>query len=106
MCTLCSRKDTYCLYIPGAPADKTGTEKGGGNVAEAVRGERTRRVQVNFSENAFEELAEIAKRRNKKVSDVVREAIAFEKWYQDTVDSGGHVLVERKDGRYQEVVRP
>ncbi len=75
-------------------------------MAEAVRNRNARRVQVNFSEGAFEELAQIAKRRNKNVSDVVREAIAFEKWYQDTVDNGGHVLVERDDGRVQEVVRP
>lgn len=71
-----------------------------------ARSERTHRVNVNFSEDAYEELAQIAKRRQKKVSDVVREAIAFEKWYQDTVDSGAHVLVERRNGRYQEVVRP
>ena len=75
-------------------------------MAEATKSRRTHRVNVNFSEDAYKELAEIAKRRNKKVSDVVREAIAFEKWYQDTVDSGDHVVVERKNGRYQEVVRP
>ena len=75
-------------------------------MAEVVKKGRTHRVNVNFSEDAYEELTRIAKRRNKKVSDVVREAIGFEKWYQDTVDSGDHVLVERKDGRVQEVVRP
>jgi hypothetical protein len=75
-------------------------------MAEAVETGRTHRVNVNFSEEAYEDLAQIAKRRNKKVSDVVREAIALEKWYQDTVDSGAHVLVERKNGRLQEVVRP
>jgi hypothetical protein len=75
-------------------------------MAEVARKVRTHRVNVNFSESAFEDLAEIARRRNKNVSDVVREAIAFEKWYQDTVDSGGQVLVERDNGRVQEVVRP
>jgi metal-responsive CopG/Arc/MetJ family transcriptional regulator len=75
-------------------------------MAQAAKKERTRRVNVNFSKDAYEELEEIADKRNKNVSDVVREAIAFEKWYQDTVDSGGHVLVERKNGRLQEVLRP
>jgi predicted CopG family antitoxin len=74
-------------------------------MAEVVKGKRAHRVNVNFSEDAYEELAQIAKQRKKRVSDVVREAIAFEKWYQDTVDNGGHVLVER-DGRVQEIVRP
>jgi hypothetical protein len=74
-------------------------------MAEAAKSGRTRRVNVNFSEGAYEDLAQIAKRRNKNVSDVVRDAIAFEKWYQDTVKDGGHVLVER-DGRVQEIVRP
>jgi predicted CopG family antitoxin len=75
-------------------------------MGEVVKEKRAHRVNVNFSEDAYEELAQIAKRRKKNVSDVVREAIAFEKWYQDTVDSGDHVLVERKNGRVQEVVRP
>jgi hypothetical protein len=75
-------------------------------MAEAVKKGRTHRINVNFSEDAYEDLTEIAEKRQKKVSEVVREAIAFEKWYQDTVDSGDHVLVERKNGRYQEVVRP
>jgi predicted transcriptional regulator len=75
-------------------------------MAEVVKKERTHRVNVNFSEDAYEDLARIAEKRQKKVSDVVREAIAFEKWYQDTVDRGDSVLVERKNGRVQEVVRP
>jgi uncharacterized protein YycO len=95
----------FCLYIPDALAGKTQAQRGGEGMAEAVK-DGVRRVQVNFSEGAYEDLVNIAKQRNKKVSDVVREAIGFEKWYQDTVDSGGHVLVERENGRIQEVVRP
>ncbi len=75
-------------------------------MTEAVKRGRTHRVNVNFSEEAYEDLTRIAQKRKKKVADVVREAIAFEKWYQDTVDRGDSVLVERKNGRVQEVVRP
>ena len=64
------------------------------------------RVNANFSPECYEVLSEIAKRRGKSLSDVLRDAIAFEKWYQDTVDQGGHVLVERGSGRPQELVRP
>jgi hypothetical protein len=73
-------------------------------MADAVK-DGVHRVQVNFSEGAYEDLVKIAERRNKNVSEVVREAIGFEKWYQDTIDDGGQVLVERKNGRVQEVVR-
>ena len=69
------------------------------------RGQKVR-VNANFSRDAYEVLAEIAERRGKSISDVLRDAIAFEKWYQDTVDSGGHVLVERDGGRIQELLRP
>ncbi|QIN82739.1 ribbon-helix-helix protein, CopG family [Rubrobacter tropicus] len=64
------------------------------------------RVNANFSPDAYKVLTEIAERRGKSISEVLRDAIAFEKWYQDTVDSGGHVLVERNSGRPQEIVRP
>ncbi len=64
------------------------------------------RVNANFSRDAYEILADIAEKRGKSISDVLRDAIAFEKWYQDTIDDGGHVLVERDGGRVLELVRP
>jgi hypothetical protein len=97
---------TYYPYILDGLRGKTHHRKGMAAMAEVARKGRTRRVNVNFSEGAYQDLAQIAEKRQKKVSDVVREAIAFEKWYQDTVDSGGQVLVERDNGRVQEVVRP
>jgi Ribbon-helix-helix protein, copG family len=69
------------------------------------RGQRVR-VNANFSPESYEVLTEIAERRGKSISDVLRDAIAFEKWYQDIVDSGGHVLVERDIERLREIVRP
>lgn len=63
------------------------------------------RVNANFSPESYEVLSEIAKRRGKSLSEVLRDAIAFEKWYQDTVDEGGHVLVERGNRRPRELVR-
>jgi hypothetical protein len=73
--------------------------------AQEERGQRVR-VNANFSPESYEVLTEIAQRRGKSISDVLRDAIAFEKWYQDIVDSGGHVLVERDNGRLREIVRP
>jgi predicted transcriptional regulator len=96
----------YITLTTRCPKGQNPPQKGDGEMAEVARKGRTHRVNVNFSEGAYKDLAQIAEKRQKNVSDVVREAIAFEKWYQDTVDSGGQVLVERDNGRVQEVVRP
>ena len=63
----------------------------------------SRRVNVNFSEDAYRSLEELAARRGVTVSDLVREAINLEKWVDDTTRGGGRILVER-DGQIREVV--
>jgi hypothetical protein len=64
------------------------------------------RVNANFSPDAYEVLTELAERRGKSLSDVLRDAIAFEKWYQDIIDEDGHILIDRGDGQLRELVRP
>jgi predicted transcriptional regulator len=66
----------------------------------------THRVNVNFSDDAYEALKDIARSRDKTISEVLRDAIALEQWYQDTKREGGRVIVELQDGRVREVVRP
>jgi predicted transcriptional regulator len=66
----------------------------------------THRVNVNFSDDAYEALKEIAHNRDKTISEVLRDAIALEQWYEDTKREGGRVLVEREDGQLREIVRP
>lgn len=70
------------------------------------KGRATHRVNVNFSEDAYETLKEIARSRGKTISEVLRDAIALERWYEDTKREGGRVVVELQDGRAREVVRP
>ncbi len=65
----------------------------------------THRVNVNFSDDAYETLKEIARNRNKTISEVLRDAIALEQWYEETKREGGRVIVELQDGREREVVR-
>jgi hypothetical protein len=80
---------------------KDGTPKKG------VSKERTsRRVNVDFSNDAYEVLTNIANRKGKTVSGVLRDALALEKLYEDTVLDNGRVLVEREDGSLREVIRP
>jgi predicted transcriptional regulator len=66
---------------------------------------RTHRVNVNFSDDAYKALKEIASSRGKTISEVLRDAIALEQWYEETKREGGRVIVERQDGREREVVR-
>jgi hypothetical protein len=61
------------------------------------------RVNVNFSESAYETLEELAKRKGKSMSEILRDAIALEKWFDDTYREGGRFLVDR-DGETREVI--
>ena len=61
------------------------------------------RVNVNFSEEAYGELTELAQRKGKTVSDLLRDAIALERWFDETRREGSRVLVER-DGKVREIV--
>ncbi len=63
-----------------------------------------RRINVNFSRSAYTTLEELAKRRGKSLSDVLRDAIQLEKWLTDAHDEGWHTLLE-KDGRVRELAR-
>ena len=62
------------------------------------------RVQVNFSEGAYATLSELAESRGKSMSEILREAIALEKWFQDTWASGDKILVENRRGVVRELV--
>ncbi len=74
---------------------------------KGVRKERSsRRVNVDFSNDAYEVLTHIAQRKGQTVSGVLRDALALEKLYEDTVLKNGRVLVEREDGSLREVIRP
>ena len=63
----------------------------------------TKRVNVVFTDQAYGTLDELAKKEGKTISEVIRGAIALEKWFNDTRDEGGRVLVERK-GDVREIV--
>jgi len=63
-----------------------------------------RRINVNFSRSAYTTLEELAKRRGKSLSDVLRDAIQLENWLTDAHDEGWHTLLE-KDGRVRELAR-
>lgn len=65
--------------------------------------DQTVRVNVNFSEQAYETLERLA-RQTGSMSDVLRDAIALKAWFEQTRAAGGHVLVEWPDGKIREVI--
>lgn len=71
--------------------------------AQASEVRKVHRVNVNFSEGAWIELQALAAVRDRSISEVIRSAISLEKWYQDVLDSGGRLLVER-NGQVREVI--
>jgi hypothetical protein len=62
------------------------------------------RFNVNFSDAAYRDLNTLAERKGKTMSEVLRDAIALERWFDDARSSGSKVLVEQPDGRIREVV--
>lgn len=76
---------------------------GESEVQRAVGGRHVHRVNINFSEAAWTELQELAARRGKTISDVIREAIALAHWFERETDAGHRILVER-NGEVREVV--
>jgi predicted transcriptional regulator len=66
----------------------------------------TQEISVRFSDDAYQQLEEIAERTGKSIPEILRDAIALEKWYEDAIRGGARVLVERDNGQLHELVRP
>lgn len=63
-----------------------------------------RRFNVNFSEGAYRDLSTLASTKGTTMSEVLRDAIALERWFDETRRAGSKVLVEQPDGSIREVV--
>ena len=61
------------------------------------------RLSVTFSDQIFAALSELAEAKGTSMAEVLRDAIALEKWFAETTEQGGRVLVER-DGKTREVI--
>jgi hypothetical protein len=63
-----------------------------------------KRLNVNFSDSAYTDLAKLAEEKGKTMSEVLRDALSLEKYVWDlTQKEKGRVLVER-DGKVQELL--
>lgn len=61
------------------------------------------RVNAVFSDNAFKTLRDLAKERDKSMSEILRDALALEQWFHEAQQEGSRILVER-NGKVQEVI--
>ena len=65
------------------------------------------RVQLDFSEEAFEELNSLQEKTNASSrAEVVRNALGVLKWATKNLREGNKIVVERKDGTHVEVEFP
>lgn len=64
----------------------------------------SKRININLSDKAYEQLEDLAKTRGKNMSETIRDALALAIWAEGTSAAGGRLLVERKGKSPREVV--
>jgi hypothetical protein len=64
----------------------------------------SRRLNVTFSPSAYATLEKLADEKGKSMSEVLRDAIALEKWMTDAAKGGRKILVEHPDGKVRELI--
>ncbi len=62
------------------------------------------RVNVEFSQEAYQNLKRLADERDASLSRVIRDALRLENWVTETQKDGGKILAKTKDG-VRELVR-
>ncbi len=72
------------------------SEQGSGQVADEE-------VTISFTAEVYQMLEEIARKKNKTVTEVVEEAIGLERWYTKTREEGGRIIVEKSNGDKWEI---
>lgn len=63
----------------------------------------TKRVTVNFTPDTYKAIEELAKKRSKTKGEVLRDAIALEKYLTDECEKGCKFLLQGKDGMFHEM---
>jgi len=63
------------------------------------------RFNVEFSAETLKVLDDLRKRQGCTKAEVLRKCVAFEKWWLDTVQSGGRFIIRYPDGTEREIVK-
>lgn len=67
--------------------------------------EKMARFNVDFSDEANAMLDDLATRQQITKAEVIRKAIALEKWFTDTTREGSKIIVQAPDGKLREVLK-
>jgi hypothetical protein len=62
-----------------------------------------RRINTVLSEKTFKDLDTLAREQGKSKAEVLRDAVALERWFEDARQEGGKILLER-DGQVREII--
>jgi Ribbon-helix-helix protein, copG family len=71
---------------------------------KAINRREARKVNVTFSEEAYEALETLAEERDVTMAEVLRDAISLEQWLEELrKDKDSRLLIER-DGERREII--
>lgn len=62
-----------------------------------------RRINTVLSEKTFKDLDTLAREQGKSKAEVLRDAVALERWFEDARQEGGKILLEH-DGKVREII--
>lgn len=65
--------------------------------------DKPRRVNAVLPEKSYRDLEFLAHEQGKSKTEVLRDAVSLERWFQEARNEGGKILVER-DGEIREIV--
>ena len=67
---------------------------------------KSRRLTVNLSNKAYEDLETMAQQRGISMTEVLRKAIGMERFLSDAQSKNQKILLEDADGKIQRIVVP
>lgn len=65
---------------------------------------KSRRLSVTFTEDAYGVLEELANRRGKSLTSILQDAITLEKWAVDAIDQGATIVLRLPNGQEREIL--
>ena len=72
-----------------------------------VQDKNIQRLSVSFTSDGYQMLERLRKvKGDTSLSETIRDAIAFENWYQAERRNGAKLLIQHPDGTIREVVKP
>lgn len=66
----------------------------------------TVKLSANLSRAVVDALRDISEKRGVSMTEVLRQAISHEKYFQDAADRNEKVLIEDASGKIREIVTP